>query len=314
MRRQENQSWKEYCHLVLHKNKTPFAHFVNGFISFLIVLSVAAVPLHFLPDAEWIETPLFFFDRFAVTVFTFEYLLRIWSAEKRFLYIFSWWGLIDLVAILPFYLNRIGFLDSFVVFMAFRVLRVLKFSRMYGIEDVQNDLNGTHGKTHGGFVKMEEEVVQDIVQQHPVIFLLRILVPLILTSFGLIVALMAKGHIVALIVALVFFLLSGFFYFKAWLDYNYDVIIVTTHRVIVQDREIFGWKANDITYAAITNIFPDTMGAFNFLLGCGSIGIETAAMKGTLSFSYAQRPNEIVALISKNRQIALSRMQKEDTH
>lgn len=308
MSTQTQPTLKQHCHAVLHQNKTPLAHLVNGIITFLIILSVAVVPVHFVETASWLQSVLFFFDRFTVTVFTFEYLLRIWSAEKPLHYVFSWWGLIDLIAILPFYLNRLGFLDSFMIFMAFRVLRVLKFSRMYGIEDVQSDLNSTTDKQkdHGGFKKMEEETVFDIVQQHPVIFLLRICIPIILISFGLTLILLTQGNLVAVGLAGLFFVLAGFFYFKAWLDFNYDVIIVTSHRVIVQDREIFGWKANDISYQAITNIFPDTMGFFNWFFKCGNVVIETAAMNGTLTFKYAQRPNTIVALISKNRQKIIS--------
>ena len=59
-------------------------------------------------------------------LFSFEYLLRLWSAENRLSYLFNVFSLIDLFAILPLWF---GFFDSRLiqVFRWFRVLRFLRF-------------------------------------------------------------------------------------------------------------------------------------------------------------------------------------------
>ena len=83
------------------------------------------------------------FETFTVIVFTVEYLLRIWTADllfpdakhPRLKYIFSFIALIDLLAIVPFYLPFISadfrFLRMMRLFRLFRLLRVLKLGRYF---------------------------------------------------------------------------------------------------------------------------------------------------------------------------------------
>jgi voltage-gated potassium channel len=60
-----------------------------------------------------------------IAEFIAEYLLRLWTAEKKRSYIFSFYGLIDLISIIPmlFPIRELGF------FCSLRVLRILKFIR-----------------------------------------------------------------------------------------------------------------------------------------------------------------------------------------
>ena len=64
-------------------------------------------------------------DLVILIVFTVEYILRLWSAENPRKYIFSFFGLIDLIAILPLFL---GWTDiRFVrIFRWFRILRIIR--------------------------------------------------------------------------------------------------------------------------------------------------------------------------------------------
>ena len=83
------------------------------------------------------------FEVITVIVFSIEYLLRIWTADllypearhPRFKYIFSFMALIDLLAILPFYLPffsaDLRFLRMMRLFRLFRLLRVLKLGRYF---------------------------------------------------------------------------------------------------------------------------------------------------------------------------------------
>ncbi|MEM9760100.1 MAG: ion transporter, partial [Pseudomonadota bacterium] len=58
-----------------------------------------------------------------------EYLLRLWMAESRPRFLFSFFGIIDLLVILPFYLQFAVDLRSLRVFCLFRLFRLFKLVR-----------------------------------------------------------------------------------------------------------------------------------------------------------------------------------------
>lgn len=99
-------------------------------IQFLVILSLISFSIDTLPDLttqtrEW----LWYVELLTVTCFTVEYLLRFWSAKQPLSYLASFYGLIDLLAILPFYLSTSLDLRSIKMFRMFRLLRVLKLTR-----------------------------------------------------------------------------------------------------------------------------------------------------------------------------------------
>ena len=69
------------------------------------------------------------FERITVVLFTIEYVLRIATAPKVRGYIFSFHGIIDLVAILPFYLSFGVDLRAARALRLFRIFRILKLAR-----------------------------------------------------------------------------------------------------------------------------------------------------------------------------------------
>ncbi len=291
------QRFVNHC---LHNPNTRMAKFVNGTLVFLIVFSIAVIPVHFLPSAVWAEKYINIFDKLIITIFTIEYFLRVWSAKKRLHYIFSWWGLIDLVATLPFYLAKFGIIARPELFLLLRILRILKLGRIYDME--RTAISGCAANMHGEFKVIGNEHIERVVQKHPLIFLIKLLMPLFLTSLGLTIILFSEAHIMALPFAILFFFFAAVFFFKAWLDFNYDVIYITNRRVILQNRELFGSITNDITYESITNVKPNNIGIWHFIFGFGSVCIETAAVAGTLNFHDAPNPHEIVRHITANRQ------------
>ena len=113
-------------------------------IIILIVLSVVAIILQsFATLAVKYYWVFRHFEEVTVAVFTVEYLLRIWTADllypeskhPRLKYVFSFMALIDLLAILPFYLPFISadmrFLRMIRLFRLFRLLRVFKLGRYF---------------------------------------------------------------------------------------------------------------------------------------------------------------------------------------
>jgi voltage-gated potassium channel len=99
-------------------------------IQILIVVSVATFAIETLPGlSEDTLRLLQFSEAVIVVVFTAEYLLRLYSSSRRLAFVFSFYGIIDLLAILPFYL-ALGFdLRSLRIFRLARLAVILKLVR-----------------------------------------------------------------------------------------------------------------------------------------------------------------------------------------
>lgn len=102
----------------------------DAVVFFLIIFSIITLTIETLPDlsptTKWV---LHVSEVVIVAFFTIEYILRIATSPRKRSYIFSFHGIIDLVAILPFYLS-IGFdLRSARALRLFRIFRILKLAR-----------------------------------------------------------------------------------------------------------------------------------------------------------------------------------------
>lgn len=100
----------------------------------VILFSVAMVMLESVPTFSKEYTDAFFFIEWVLTVFfTIEFLLRLWISPKPLRYVFSFWGIIDLLSILPTYLSLVlagyHYLLIVRIFRLLRVFRVLKLVR-----------------------------------------------------------------------------------------------------------------------------------------------------------------------------------------
>jgi len=104
---------------------TPIGTTVNLAIAVLVLLSSAIFIAETFPISLEVRGFLDTIDSIAVIVFAIEYVLRLWCAEKKLAYLFSFYALVDLIAILP---SLWGFVDtSFIrVFRWFRILRLIR--------------------------------------------------------------------------------------------------------------------------------------------------------------------------------------------
>lgn len=99
-------------------------------IQALIVLSLVSFSLETLPDLSpralrWLRA----IEYLTIAVFTVEYLLRLTVARPPWSYVFSFFGLVDLLAILPFYLGTGIDLRSVRTLRFLRLFRLLKLAR-----------------------------------------------------------------------------------------------------------------------------------------------------------------------------------------
>ena len=100
------------------------------FIQALIVLSLISFSVDTLPDLSTSARQILrAIEMGTVAIFTAEYLLRIAVADRRLGYIFSFFGIIDLLAILPFYITSGVDLRAVRAFRLLRLLRALKLVR-----------------------------------------------------------------------------------------------------------------------------------------------------------------------------------------
>jgi voltage-gated potassium channel len=96
----------------------------------LIVLSLAAFAFETLPDlSEGQRRALQVFETVSVLLFTAEYVARVWLTRPRWRYAFSFFGLIDVLSILPFYLALGGGSESLRALRLLRLFRILKLAR-----------------------------------------------------------------------------------------------------------------------------------------------------------------------------------------
>lgn len=99
-------------------------------IQLLIVVSLVAFSIETLPDLpDSVKRVLQFIEVFTVLIFTVEYLLRVFLADRKRSYVFSFFGIIDLVSILPFYIAMGVDLRTIRAFRLLRLFRALKLVR-----------------------------------------------------------------------------------------------------------------------------------------------------------------------------------------
>tara|TARA_R110001583_G_scaffold423_5_gene4013 strand:- start:678 stop:1376 length:699 start_codon:yes stop_codon:yes gene_type:complete len=97
------------------------------FIQFLIIVSLITFSIETLPNlSQPLREILELFEIAIVLIFTLEYVLRIYTSKQKLSYIFSFYGLIDLIAILPFYISTGLDLRSIRLFRLFRLVRIFK--------------------------------------------------------------------------------------------------------------------------------------------------------------------------------------------
>ena len=115
--------------IVEFNNNKP-SRFFAFFIQALILISIITFSVETIPNlSQQTKTLLGYIEVFCVIIFTIEYLLRIYVADRKIGFIFSFFGIIDLLAILPFYLSFGVDLRSLRALRFLRLFRILKLVR-----------------------------------------------------------------------------------------------------------------------------------------------------------------------------------------
>ncbi|WP_340122761.1 ion transporter [Methylobacter svalbardensis] len=134
------ETFRHTLYQIIYQANTPAGKGFDIALMILILISVLTITLDSVADisqrygeqlatAEWVFT----------TLFTVEYILRIFCIHRPIKYIISFYGLIDLLAIVPSYLGI--FISDSHYLQVIRILRVLRIFRVLKLVRFINQSN-----------------------------------------------------------------------------------------------------------------------------------------------------------------------------
>ena len=123
---------KEAYYKIIFESETPKGKLFDVLLLIFIVLSILIVALDSVDSVREKFGTLLRATEWIITIaFTLEYALRIWVVHKHWKYITSFYGIIDLLAILPTFLGLIFTgAAGLVVIRALRLLRVFRILKL----------------------------------------------------------------------------------------------------------------------------------------------------------------------------------------
>lgn len=131
---------RQQAYVIIYGTNTPLGRLFDIVLLLLIFISVVMVMLETVKDVDVRYHGFLVFLEWVITIFfTLEYILRIISNKKPFQYIFSFYGIIDLIAILPMYLSF--FIPGSKVLAVVRALRLLRVFRILDLVNFTNQAN-----------------------------------------------------------------------------------------------------------------------------------------------------------------------------
>ncbi|MHA7099680.1 ion transporter [Roseivirga pacifica] len=128
---------RQRLNIIIFGTDTPAGRTFDVVLLVIILLSIVTVMLESVPSLQqnygnyfrWVEGAL-------TIIFTLEYITRVWVTENSKKYIFSFYGIIDLLSILPSYLSLIFVGTQYLLIIRalrlLRVFRILKLGRFVG--------------------------------------------------------------------------------------------------------------------------------------------------------------------------------------
>ncbi len=121
---------RERTHEIIFEADTSWGKVFDVGLLIAILLSVAVVSLESVRALQAEYGQIFFaLEWFFTVLFTIEYLLRIYSVKQSWRYILSFYGMVDLLSILPTYLSL--FVAGTQYLITIRALRLLRVFRIF---------------------------------------------------------------------------------------------------------------------------------------------------------------------------------------
>lgn len=122
---------KDRIHEIIFEADTPTGYWFDIALLILIIGSIIAVMLETVPKLEPYKNLFYILEWFFTIIFTAEYALRMYCVRSRRKYATSFFGIVDVVSILPAYIGLIiAGTHSLTVFRALRLLRVFRIFKL----------------------------------------------------------------------------------------------------------------------------------------------------------------------------------------
>ncbi len=132
------QKLKRKLYVIIFEADTPAGKLFDLILLALILISVLVVMLESVKSLNEKYGDFFEKTEFIISaLFTVEYFLRIWISENTKKYVFSFYGIIDFLAILPFYLSF--FVSSPSALLMVRTMRLLRLFKVAGLSKYQTE-------------------------------------------------------------------------------------------------------------------------------------------------------------------------------
>ncbi len=134
----ERTKWKRQVYRIIFLSDTKLGKLFDLVLLLLILLSTFIVMMESVQIFDAKLHLLFVILEIIITAFfTVEYVLRILTIKNKKAYILSFFGIIDFLAILPFYLSLFFPITKY--FLILRMLRMLRVFRIFNLLDFMND-------------------------------------------------------------------------------------------------------------------------------------------------------------------------------
>ncbi len=171
---------------------------------------------------------------------------------------------------------------------------ILQYKRRYKNYDFKNK-------------KADEDIIL-VVRQHWLVFLYEFLPYIIALIFLVVVhfVLQEYGFVffpafnsdLAIFLELVVGIVLWVLFFISWVDFYFDVWIVTTHRVVdIEQLGLFNRNVSELEHSKVQDVTTEIHGFLPTLLNFGYVYIQTAGKKGRFIFKNVPHPDKIRKLI-----------------
>ena len=128
-----NEDLKRKLYIIIFESDTPLGKLFDTCLIGCIIASILIVILESMRSfPSYLTLTIRVLEYLFTAFFTFEYLVRIYCSPKPKKYIFSFFGIVDLLATLPFYLSLfLGGTRYLLVIRAFRLIRIFRVFKLF---------------------------------------------------------------------------------------------------------------------------------------------------------------------------------------
>ncbi|MDY0930624.1 ion transporter [Chryseobacterium sp. CFBP8996] len=130
--------WKRFLYRIIYRSDTKLGKLFDITLLSLILVSTFIIMMESVPKLDKKYHVYFIISEWVISVFfTAEYWARIAVLKNKKHYVFSFFGVIDFLSLVPFYLSF--FFPVTKYFLIFRMLRMLRVFRVFNLLDFMND-------------------------------------------------------------------------------------------------------------------------------------------------------------------------------